>query len=401
VANTNQPNTDADALGDVCDPDDDNDTVLDGADNCPLAANTNQLNTDGDAQGDVCDTDDDGDGLADGADNCPLLANPAQANNDGDALGDVCDPDDDNDGTPDVSDGCPVDPAKSDPGQCGCGNPDTDSDGDGVANCLDNCDLVANPGQADQDGDGLGDACDNCVAVSNANQADQDGDTFGDACDNCVALANPTQADCDADLLGDACELSAGAPDCNANQVPDACDIASGAVDGNQDGVPDVCQSGLIAVFCSGDGSLSDHTTPCPCGNNGAPGNGCAHSFSAAGANLALSGTTNPDTMVLTGSNMPASAFGLYMQHTAPGDAVFHDGVLCAGGSLIRLRGRNSVAGTSTFPNSTDTFNLSTRGQVTPGSAVTRFYAVWYRNASTTFCPPATANVSNGAVIVW
>jgi hypothetical protein len=89
------------------------------------------------------------------------------------------------------------------------------------------------------------------------------------------------------------------------------------------------------------------------------------------------------------------------MQHDAAGDHVFHDGVLCADGNLIRLRGRNSVGGASSFPNSSDTFTLSQRGQVTPGSAVTRYYAVWYRNASTTFCPPATANVSNGLVVIW
>jgi hypothetical protein len=32
-------------------------------------------------------------------------------------------------------DTCPNDPAKSDPAQCGCGKPDNDTDGDGVANC--------------------------------------------------------------------------------------------------------------------------------------------------------------------------------------------------------------------------------------------------------------------------
>lgn len=35
------------------------------------------------------------------------------------------------------ADDCPGDPDKILPGQCGCGSPDTDSDGDGAANCLD------------------------------------------------------------------------------------------------------------------------------------------------------------------------------------------------------------------------------------------------------------------------
>jgi hypothetical protein len=34
-----------------------------------------------------------------------------------------------------VTDTCPTDPMKLDPGQCGCGRPDTDADGDGVAEC--------------------------------------------------------------------------------------------------------------------------------------------------------------------------------------------------------------------------------------------------------------------------
>ena len=43
----------------------DEDTVLDGLDNCPAADNLDQLDTDGDLAGNVCDADDDGDGLLD------------------------------------------------------------------------------------------------------------------------------------------------------------------------------------------------------------------------------------------------------------------------------------------------------------------------------------------------
>ncbi|GIR69389.1 MAG: hypothetical protein CM15mP74_06400 [Halieaceae bacterium] len=51
----------------------------------------NQLDTDGDAVGDLCDDDDDGDGMSDGADNCPLIANADQSDVDSDGSGDACD----------------------------------------------------------------------------------------------------------------------------------------------------------------------------------------------------------------------------------------------------------------------------------------------------------------------
>jgi len=159
------------------------------------------------------------------------------------------------------------------------------------------------------------------------------------------------------------------------------------------------------AALCAGDGGLADHTTACPCGNDGAAGHGCAHSFSAAGGLFEAEGSTWADEVLLTASNLPVSSFTLFMQHDAAGDALFHDGVLCAGGTLVRLRGRNAVAGLATFPNSSfpndATLTLSQRGGVTVGSGAVRRYAAFYRNASTTFCPPATANVTNGWEIVW
>lgn len=69
-------------------------------------------------------------------------------------------------------DDCPTDPAKTEPGQCGCGSPDTDTDSDTVADCADACPEDAaktEPGpcgcghiDTDTDSDGTADCIDVC-----------------------------------------------------------------------------------------------------------------------------------------------------------------------------------------------------------------------------------------------
>jgi hypothetical protein len=151
-------------------------------------------------------------------------------------------------------------------------------------------------------------------------------------------------------------------------------------------------------TFCFGDGS----GTACPCGNNGAPGNGCAHSLSAAGAHLAGVGSASVanDSFVLQGTNMPNS-FALYFQavgNVAGGlGATFGDGLRCANGSVVRLATKSNAGGASSYPSAGDP-SIHVKGAVAAGNL--RRYQCWYRNAAA-FCSPDTFNLTNGVEATW
>lgn len=127
-----------------------------------------------------------------------------------------------------------------------------DSDGDGIADPIDNCPQTPNANQADADGDGRGDACDNCPTVVNPGQDDLDGDGVGDACDNCPELANSNQANGDGDGRGDACDscpaVADSGVDSDLDGKGDACDNCpstsnSDQADGDGDGVGNACDN--------------------------------------------------------------------------------------------------------------------------------------------------------------
>ena len=112
---------------DIYDPDPDLDGVRVEDDNCPAVANSDQADLDADAIGDVCDTDIDGDTYANDADAFPR--DPSEwLDTDGDTIGNNTDTDDDGDTMPDdyeLANGLnPLDPSDA----------ELDADGDGDSN---------------------------------------------------------------------------------------------------------------------------------------------------------------------------------------------------------------------------------------------------------------------------
>jgi hypothetical protein len=155
--------------------------------------------------------------------------------------------------------------------------------------------------------------------------------------------------------------------------------------------------------FCFGDGSLATH---CPCSNHGAIGHGCANSqASSLGAMCTASGNTNPDTVVLTASQMLPSALCIFLQGNmnAPSGFVFGDGIRCASGILKRIGVKHAIGGTAHYPEVGD-LSISAKSAALGdafGIGAIRYYQTYYRDPNQTFCPPATFNVTNGMKIQW
>jgi formylglycine-generating enzyme required for sulfatase activity len=225
------------------------------ADNCPALANPDQSDHDADAVGDACDADDDGDGVSDGADCLPLgpgvAAPPANV---GDTL--VLDRDgatarlgwqrafqgptsnvytaSGRPGAPMPAFACLVaespvpeaeDAAVLSPGALAfyfvtarnaCGESDEGPEGLLPAPC---------PSLGvDTDGDGMPDVEDGCPTVQESFPADADADFVSDGCDNCPGVFNPDQADGDGDGSGDACPRAGGglSPNPRPDPIPPA-----------------------------------------------------------------------------------------------------------------------------------------------------------------------------------
>eukprot|EP00808_Paulinella_micropora_P029302 g18286.t1 len=196
------PNTDSDG-DNVADCNEECDYDATKTDGLICGCGVSEVNTDGDGKKDCeedCDTDPNkyipgacGCGVADlDLDNDGQHACP-QVSADGKACLTT--------GYPTCVDVCPNDPLKIVPGYCGCGVPDTDTDGDGTPDCDDKCPLHAHKTEAgvcgcpkpdvDQDNDGTPNCNDGCMADPLKTQPGRcgcgvlDTDTDADGTPNC------------------------------------------------------------------------------------------------------------------------------------------------------------------------------------------------------------------------
>lgn len=136
-------------------------------------------------------------------------------------------------------DQCPSDPSKDEPGDCGCGVADVDTDGDGAADCIDGC---------DEDADKLAPGACGCGAPD----TDSDGDGTLDCDDDCPDDASKSEPGACGCGQPETDSDSDGTPDCidqcpedRSSSEPGACGCGVAEIDTDSDGTPD-CMDGCI-----------------------------------------------------------------------------------------------------------------------------------------------------------
>ena len=196
--------------------DQDRDEVTDNRDNCPSVFNLNQADLDGDGSGDLCDNDDDGDTIVDASDSCPMGSISWLSNSTTDHDGDGCkdadeDSDDDEDGLVDTADSCPrgylnwLSNSSTDHDSDGCWDlvEDHDDDSDSVTDTFDSCPLGmlgwTSNNDTDRDGDGCRDLDEDL---------DDDADSVLDVDDRCAAGEMGWSSTGMTDNDGDGCQDS-------------------------------------------------------------------------------------------------------------------------------------------------------------------------------------------------
>ena len=193
--------------------------------------------------------------------------------------------------------------------------------------------------------------------------------------------------------------------DTSASDAPGACVVLDNRSRVEVSVIYHYCTgAGVGTALCAGEAAAA---VPCPCANFGQDGQGCASSFNAAGASLAGTGVTSPDTVTLVANGEVHNALSIFLQGNAqaPG-AVFGDGVRCASGALKRLYVKTAVGGMVSAPGLSEAGIRFLSGSLGDpiANGTTRWYQVYYRDSNASFCSaPAggTFNVTSALAILW
>jgi hypothetical protein len=175
--------------------------------------------------------------------------------------------------------------------------------------------------------------------------------------------------------------------------------VTSGACDGiavlhkERSGAPG-------SAICAADGAAAS----CPCANTGATGHGCENSANTGGAVLESAGvgSLESDSLAVTSSGEPSAATTIFLQGSTFAPQVpLGQGLLCAGGRVLRLFTESAGNGVATAP--PDGTSISSRSRalgdpLRPGSI--RVYQALYRSNSFGACR-STFNLSSAQQIVW
>jgi gliding motility-associated-like protein len=420
--------------------DSDGDGIIDSADQCPLLFGTAQLNgcpvdSDGDGYFDtVDDRDDDNDGILDTAENAACNPASSSCDTDGDTIPNLLDLDSDGDGIKDVieaggtdanndgkadgaivANGIPVSAAGGlatiDTDSDGTANAfDTDSDGDTVLDAVDQCRLVAgsvllNGCPVDSDGDGVFDTL---------GDLDDDNDGILDTIEN--AACNPSSPTCDTDGDNTPNYLDVDSDDDGIKDV-----IEAGGTDANNDGkadgtvngsgIPSTAGSGLTPTDIDSDGLRNPYDLESDgdgvldateVNDNTNPQNNCSYLLihrTVSTSTAWQQGDCDGDGVINLNDTNPQLAiaqndfFGPVVNGNISGNVMANDDfVPGANISLTRLPGggAGTATGTVTLIPTTGVLNY-TAGLNEPASVVTIGYQVC--NTTTNTCSTATISV--------
>jgi hypothetical protein len=152
-------------------------------------------------------------------------------------------------------------------------------------------------------------------------------------------------------------------------------------------------------TFCLGDGTGA----PCPCGNTGTAGHGCASTAFPGGAILTATGfagaSAGTDTLVLTATDIPGPGLFFQSNGLAVTPIAFGDGLLCASVGIIRLGVVFPVAGSASYPGGLTPSPVHIAGgPISAGDL--KHYQCWYRSVPG-LCSASNYDLTQGLSITW